>query len=179
LQDIFAVLWQASEARVAVRIDYTRAQAEQAEERVVHPWAVVRVHQYMYLIGWCTTVTDVRVFRLDRIARATAEETAFEVPPTFDVDTIVRDGRIFSGELPDDQLVVRYSPHIARWIAEREQCELDADGSVTVTWPLADDDWAVRHVLQYGADAQVVAPVRLRELVRARLEQLLTTLVAN
>jgi hypothetical protein len=48
---------------------------------------------------------------------------------------------------------VKYSPKIARWIAEREGVELDADGSLTIEHPLADQEWGVRHVLQYGPDA--------------------------
>ena len=38
--------------------------------------------------------------------------------------------------------------------------------------PIADGEWAIRHVLQYGPDAEVVAPEELRAAVRARLEQM-------
>lgn len=65
---------------------------------------------------------------------------------------------------------MRYSAGIARWIAERERVELDADGSVTIDHPLADEDWGVRHVLQYGAEAEVISPPEIRALVRGRLE---------
>jgi predicted DNA-binding transcriptional regulator YafY len=34
---------------------------------------------------------------------------------------------------------------------------------------VADDSWAVRHVLQYGPDAEILAPPELREVVRERL----------
>lgn len=172
LQETFAVLWQAKEERRAVRVHYVSANATSAQERVVHPWAVCRVHQHIYAIGWCTAVTDVRVFRLDRITHAELDGTSFDVPADFDVDSIVRDGHVFSGELPEDELVVRYSPRIARWIAEREDVHPDEDGSVTVHWPLLDDEWAVRHVLQYGSDAQVIAPARVRTLLCERLDRM-------
>jgi predicted DNA-binding transcriptional regulator YafY len=122
------------------------------------------------VVAWCTTVTAVRVFRLDRIHDVELDDAVFEVPLDFDVERVLRDGRIFSGEPPDDELVVRYAPTIARWMAEREGVPLDADGSVTVRWPLADDDWAVRHVLQYGVDVTVMEPARIREAVVARLD---------
>ncbi len=168
----FGVLWQARDEQRAVRIGYRSLDADTTEERTVHPWAVVRAHQHLYVVGWCTSVTDVRVFRLDRIASVAFDGTHFVVPPSFDVHAIVRDGRVFSGELPEDELVVRYSPRIARWVAEREQVPVEDDGSVTVSWPLADDEWAVRHVLQYGADATVLAPVRVRDAIVQRLESL-------
>lgn len=72
-----------------------------------------------------------------------------------------------------EPLVVRYSARVARWIAEREGRPVEANGSLTMTHPLADTDWAVRHVLQYGPDAEVVAPPRVRDAVRARLERIL------
>ena len=65
---------------------------------------------------------------------------------------------------------MRYSPRIARWIAEREGKPLAEDGSLTLDHPLADTDWAVRHVLQYGPDATVVEPMEVREAVVRRLE---------
>lgn len=169
LVEYFGVLWQARDEQRSVRIGYRSADAEAAEERTVHPWAVVRAHQHLYVVGWCTSVTDVRVFRLDRIVSVAFDGTRFDVPADFDINSVVRDGRVFSGELPDDELVVRFSPRIARWIAERERLSIAPDGSVTVHWPLADDEWAVRHVLQYGSDAQVVAPARIRQAIMDRL----------
>jgi predicted DNA-binding transcriptional regulator YafY len=69
--------------------------------------------------------------------------------------------------------VIRYSPRIARWIAEREEGDQEEDGSFTVSHPLADDAWAVRHVLQYGPEAEVLAPWRIRERVSATLREML------
>ena len=71
-----------------------------------------------------------------------------------------------------ERLVVRYSPRIARWIAEREEGELEADGSFVVSHPLADDAWAVRHVLQYGPEAEVLEPARVREKLVATLREM-------
>jgi len=33
-------------------------------------------------------------------------------------------------------------------------------------------DWAVRHVLQYGPEAEVIGPVQVRDAVRHRLLEL-------
>jgi predicted DNA-binding transcriptional regulator YafY len=55
--------------------------------------------------------------------------------------------------------------------AEREGKTPDADGSLTLDHPLADTAWAVRHVLQYGPDAEVLEPRQVRDAVRERLER--------
>jgi proteasome accessory factor C len=67
-------------------------------------------------------------------------------------------------------VTIRYSPAIARWIAEREGRELEAGGGLTLELPCADAEWAVRHVLQYGPDAEVLAPAEIRMAVRQRLD---------
>jgi predicted DNA-binding transcriptional regulator YafY len=66
-------------------------------------------------------------------------------------------------------MTVRYSPRIARWLAEREGKKLDADGGLTLEYPLADESWAIRHVLQYGPDAEILSPARLRQQLVAKL----------
>ena len=66
-------------------------------------------------------------------------------------------------------MTVRYSPRIARWVAEREGKELDANGGLTLEHTVADDAWAIRHVLQYGADAEILAPERLRDAMAEKL----------
>ena len=60
---------------------------------------------------------------------------------------------------------VRYSPRIARWIAEREEGVWDADGSFVVNHRAVDPHWVVRHVLQYGPDAVVLEPEKVRRVV--------------
>jgi predicted DNA-binding transcriptional regulator YafY len=82
---------------------------------------------------------------------------------------VMPDGKPFHAE-EARTLRLRYSPAIARWIAEREGKAPAEDGSLTLEHPLADTDWAVRHVLQYGPDVTVLEPADVREAVRRRLE---------
>jgi proteasome accessory factor C len=174
--EVFGRLCQARDERRAVRLTYARAEDTSHEQRVVHPWAIVRAHQHLYIVAWCTTVTAVRVFRLDRVREVVLDGASFDIPDGFDVAELQHDGRLFAGQLPDDVLVVRYAPRIARWIAEREGVALDDDGSVTVSWPLADEGWAVRHVLQYGVDAEVRSPAHIRQALVARLEAMASSM---
>ena len=91
-----------------------------------------------------------------------------EIPATFSVDEYLNDRKVLRVGQPRT-MRVRYSPRIARWIAEREGVEPDADGSLTMEHPLADVQWGVRHALQYGPDAEVLEPAEVREELRRRL----------
>ncbi|MCC6430434.1 MAG: WYL domain-containing protein, partial [Gemmatimonadaceae bacterium] len=91
-----------------------------------------------------------------------------ERPADFRVDDVVSDGRVFQGEHAET-LVIRFSPQIARWIAEREGVQPAADGALVLAYPLADSAWALRFVLQYGAEAEALAPPTIRRLLRDQL----------
>lgn len=159
----------------AARIRYARpgrpctAGGGTGASRVIHPFGLVFSRGHWFVVAHCESARALRVFRADRIVRAWLMPTKEVVQPDdFSLHRLLDDGRVLIGEV-SEALVVRYSARIARWIAEREQGVKEQDGSFVVEHPLADDDWAVRHVLQYGPDAEVLAPERVRDAVRERI----------
>ena len=161
-------LRQASVAQIKALISYRRGDATESSERVVHPYAVLPVRGAWFLIAHCERSRGMRFFRADRIEAVQKLDDAFARPDGLVLDEVLSAERVFSGAAPE-RLVVRYSPRIARWIAEREEGDAEADGSFVVRHPLADDAWAIRHVLQYGPEAEVLEPARIREKLAATL----------
>ena len=53
---------------------------------------------------------------------------------------------------------------------EREGKQLSEDGSLTMEHPVADTDWAVRHLLQYGPEVDVLEPEEIRAELQRRLQ---------
>lgn len=152
-----------------VSIRYASAQATEATDRVVCPLALVPARGRWFLVG--TVDEQVRVYRVDRMEAATLLPETFDRSRAPSLEELLSGERIFVGEV-EESVTVWYGPAIARWIAEREQVEPAADGSVTVEYPLGDPEWAVRHVLQYGPDAEVLAPASVRGMVVERLRQM-------
>lgn len=170
-----AVLHAALEQKHVVALEYQRPNELQAGVRRVRPYALVRAEANVYLVAWCERAEALRVFRLDRVLRAEATRDTYEVPADFSLAQVLEQGRVFSrDDGVDDTLVVRYSPNVARWIAERTGHTVVEGESLDVSYPLADEAWAVRHVLQYGPEAAVVSPNVVRERVLAVLDALLT-----
>ena len=162
--------------RGGVRLDrclsirYASAHATEATDRVVCPLALVPSRGRWFLVA--ARGDDLRVYRLDRMESATLMPETFDRGSAPSVDEMLSGERVFVGEVPET-LTVRYSARIAAWIAEREGVAPGADGSVTVDYPLGDREWAVRHVLQYGPEAEVLAPEAVRAMVVERLEGML------
>jgi len=161
-------LRSAFRARRKVRLSYRKADEEMAFSRVICPYGIVFTSGMWYAVAHCETSEGIRVFRLDRVELVEPLDLKFESPRGFSVDAMVRDGKAFQAA-DAATLRLRYSPRIARWIAEREGKPLAEDGSLTMEHPLADREWAVRHVLQYGADVTVLEPAEVRETVVRRL----------
>ncbi len=168
-----ATIRQAVRERRTLRITYRAAGAEQSTARVVRPYGLVASRGAWYLVGHCDDREAIRIFRLDRIDDAVLLPATFAIPAEFSLESVVQDGRVFRAEEPQ-ALRVRYSPAVAPWIAERERVPVAADGSVTVEHPLADVQWAVRHVLQYGPEAEVLAPEAARLAIAERLRRIVS-----
>ena len=171
-EDIFSVVVEAARARRACRIRYLKAGAALPEDREVHAYHLAHAEGRWYLIAHCVARDGMRIFRLDRILAAELLTETFEVPADFDpARYIAEGGRLFFAE-SDVEVAVRYSPRIARWIEERTACETRDDGSVVVRHRVADARWVVRHVLQYGAEAEVLEPAEVRGMVGRVAERL-------
>jgi proteasome accessory factor C len=151
------------------RIVYRRSGSNEATTRVVRLYAIVPASGMWYGIAYCELSEGLRVFRMDRVEGAESLADHYEIPVDFSVSKTLKEGKGLKAELPPTGIKVKYSPKIARWIAEREGVTPDSDGSLTIDHPLADADWGVRHVLQYGADAEVLEPTGMRDEIKRRL----------
>lgn len=157
--------------RRKVRLTYRKADTSASSNRIICPYGIVFASGHWYAVAHCESSEGIRIFRLDRVEEVEALGARFESPRGFSLDALVGDGKAFHAGSAGT-LRVRYSPRIARWIAEREGKPLAEDGSLTLDHPLADSDWAVRHVLQYGPDVTVLEPAEVRDAVARRLAEM-------
>jgi len=171
--EMLSLLRGAVRARQRVRFSYHKSGADAATMRVASPLAVVYAELSWYLVALADGAANgLRFFRLDRMDGVAVTEDEFEPPEEFSMDAVLRERKMFAAE-GAGTLTVRYSARVARWVAEREGVPVDADGTVTLGHPLADPHWALRHVLQYGPDAEVLEPEAIREAIAEGLNEVL------
>jgi predicted DNA-binding transcriptional regulator YafY len=164
-----ATIRAAIAARLMLELCYRAGAATESRVRTVAPHSLVFAEQMWYLVATADGGA-LRFFRVDRVEAVRVLDATFERDEGVG-SRIQEAGRAFASDTTR-RMTVRYSPRIARWVADREGVTLAADGSLTLEHPVADDSWAVRHVLQYGPDAELLAPVDLREVVRERLAEM-------
>jgi predicted DNA-binding transcriptional regulator YafY len=164
-----SLLRSAIEGSLKVRLAYQKADAREPSQRTVCPHALVHASGMWYLVAHCDE-SGLRFFRMDRVRRVEVLDERFD-PGDETATAAPAVGPMFQAE-GAGTVRIRYSPAIARWIAERSGKAVGADGSLELEHPCADTDWAVRHVLQYGPDAEVIEPADVRRAVRERLARM-------
>ena len=163
--ELITPIRKAHAERRALRIRYRKSGADVDDERVVHPYGIIAANGTLYVIAHCVRESGLRLFRLDRMWAAEVLSSSFDVPSEFSVDSVLAEHKaMLAGE--HETMTVLYSARISPWIAEREGFAVVPGEPLVVEHPLADEDWAVRHVLQYGTEAEVVGPAVVRERVR-------------
>jgi proteasome accessory factor C len=154
-----------------VRIRYWSAHRDDITERVIVPLQVFADRGNWYVSAHDDRSGAVRTFRLDRIEEMAG--TGEFVDPVD--EPLPEPGRWFTdASVPRVQLHLREG---GRWVTERypveEVGDVDDEGWMAVTMPLASERWLARLLLRLGPDARVVEPGQLRDLGRSAAERIL------
>jgi proteasome accessory factor B len=172
-QPSLAPLFDAIAHRKRVTFRYRGRGGGEAQERTVDPYAL-RHRGAWYLAGLDHLRNEVRHFKLDRVdgkvVVADGREPDFDVPSDVAAEVPRGPWAIESTE----EARVAFAPETAWWVERRTGAlhggERD-DGWVEMTFPLSDREMFSSWILSFAADAVVVAPDDLRELVVARLKR--------
>ena len=158
-------------------IDYHGRGRGELTQRRVHPLRLLYYRDNWYVIAWCESADALRTFSLDRIQNA--HTLAIPQRPVDD-DALRRHLNagfgIFAGE-PNDWAVLRFTPRMARWVAD-EQWHPEQVGQwrgehYELHVPYANPTELLMDILKYGPDVEVVAPEDLRQAVAQRLKEAL------
>ncbi|HEY8455555.1 MAG TPA: WYL domain-containing protein [Actinopolymorphaceae bacterium] len=164
--EVRAVVREALDRRRRLHLRYWVPTRDETTERDVDPMRLVLADGWTYLEGWCHRAEDVRLFRLDRVAKAEILDAPATPPP----DARPRDlsAGLFQPS-PDHALATLELEPAAAWVAEYYPCEEvieQSDGSLLVRLRVADPRWLRRLALRLGGSARILEPSELAEDVR-------------
>jgi Predicted transcriptional regulator len=173
-QQVFRVVAGAVLERRQLRFRYRARTTNADSKRTVSPQRLTHYRDNWYLDGWDHDREALRSFAVDRISEAHAQENAAtDVAETELNELLASSYGIFAGK-PKAWATIRFSPHAARWVADehwhsQQQGEWLADGRYELKVPYSKSRELLMDVLKYGADAEVVAPLPLREEMKSLL----------
>tara|TARA_R110002111_G_scaffold144558_4_gene210780 strand:- start:1616 stop:2584 length:969 start_codon:yes stop_codon:yes gene_type:complete len=172
--DTFQVIANALVSRNKIKMLYHGRARDKNTERWVSPQRLIYYRDNWYLDAWCHLRNGLRSFSLDRIHVVYVGEQADTVPET-KLDTHFTDAYgIFSGKAKY-KAVIKFSGEASKWIADeqwhpKQKSRLLKSGGIELTIPYSDPRELIMDIMKYGAEAEVLKPVSLKNQVRKRLE---------
>ncbi|MFY9779512.1 MAG: WYL domain-containing protein [Candidatus Baltobacteraceae bacterium] len=165
----FELLQRAQRERQSVRFAYVD-KAGRRSRRHVDPYGFVVSGGRVYVVVHDRGRGATRVFALDAISGAQTAPQRFTMPDDFDLEAFA--ARSVSGIMHADSstlVTVRYSPVVARAaqadrVVRERTIEEREDGSVEITYTIADAGEFVRWAMKWGAEAEIVAPAAVRAM---------------
>jgi predicted DNA-binding transcriptional regulator YafY len=176
-EEIFRqVAWALVKQRV-VAFSYRSPLSETATFRRAEPHHLQHYMASWVLTAWCHNRCDWRKFYLARMSEVTVLEETFDPKPERSWRHLLEGAfGLFQG----DQTVpvtLRFTAFRARWIREQhwhpdQQITENPDGSLDLTLPAADFREIKLKILQFGADAEVLAPESLRQEIKVEIDRM-------
>ena len=166
-EPLLGELREAIANRKRVHITYYSFGRDELTERTIDPHVVFGALGNWYVSAADDASGEQRVFRVDRIKDLGVTEESFEPPSDFDAAAVAR-SPLFVPSPHDIEATIDLAPQ-AGWVREvtpHDRAEALDDGWTRMTLRTAHLEWLARLALRLGADARVVGPPELVDLVR-------------
>ncbi len=157
-------------------IRYRSLSSNRTLDRIVEPYRIFNLKGDWYVAAYDHRRRAVRDFALHRIRRVTITDTPFEPDPRFDFNDYMAGAfSIEKGGRPVN-VAIRFVSRQARWIRERQwhrsaRIQERLDGGCVLRMRVAVTSELKRWVMQFGPEAEVLAPKGLRREVARETER--------
>jgi predicted DNA-binding transcriptional regulator YafY len=173
---IFADVLSALRLRRTALIRYRSLNSGRTTDRRVRPYHVFNHRGDWYLAALDKRRAAVRDFALHRIRRVTLTTESYAVPKDFDFRRYAAGAFAIEKGARPVQVAVRFAPRQARWIRDRRwhstaRIQDRLDGGCVLRFRAAGLDEVKRWVMQFGEQAEVLAPKNLRDDVAGSLDR--------
>ncbi|MBL0030534.1 MAG: YafY family transcriptional regulator [Rhodanobacteraceae bacterium] len=161
--------------RRRLKFDYRARSTNAVTERRVSPQRLTHYRENWYLDAWDHEREALRSFALDRMRDAEVLDARADDVQEVDLDGhLASSYGIFSGP-PKAWATIRFSPKASRWVADerwhsKQEGRFLDDGRYELRVPYSNARELLMDVLRYGPDAEIVAPVPLREEAKIQLQ---------
>jgi len=178
-QQAFRITAGAVLERRQLRFRYRARTTNSDSRRTVSPQRLTHYRDNWYLDAWDHDREALRSFAVDRILEPHAlDERAIDVADSDLNEMLSSSYGIFAGK-PKAWATIRFSAHAARWVADehwhsQQKGEWLPDGRYELQVPYSNSRELLMDVLKYGPDAEIVAPLPLREEMKILLQLALT-----
>jgi len=174
-EDAFRHVAGAVLERTRLRFEYNARSTNERTARTVSPQRLTHYRDNWYLDGFDHDRNALRSFSVDRMRHVRVlDDVAIDVPDQELTEQLSDSYGIFSGKARHTATIV-FSAEAARWVSEehwhsKQEGRFLDDGRYELKVPYSNPRELLMDVLRYGADAQIIAPLPLRESAKMSLQ---------
>lgn len=175
-REYFDKLEKAIRERYMVEITYHSNYSNTDTLRRIDPLHLKNYKGDWYLIAYCHSRCEMRLFALSRIMLLKIKDIHFNPHTDFNVDDILKAsfGIYINKRL--STVKIKFSAFQSRWIKEKiwhpsQQIKVKKDGCIILSLKINSLEEIKRWVLQYGKEAEVLAPKVLRKEMIKEFEE--------
>lgn len=173
--EIEQLITAAIEKRTKIEICYHSWNRDETTSRVIHPYSLTLIDQYLCVEGYCELRQEIRTFRLSRIQEVKALREQFEMPENYQEKEKNNKFIYLSGKKME-KLVVQFDRETGRYVREYEAHRADRltenEEGLLFEKQTAITTEVLRWVLKFGAGAKVLQPEEFVEQVQKETERM-------
>ena len=162
----------------SIKISYHSPFKKETSKRLIQPLHLLCYMGSWHLIAFCTLKGEIRDFALSRIKSLEVTDNKISIPQHLPsvLEYIRRNFGVIVGD-ESFEVCLKFSSDIADWIEEqvwhKNQILIrNADGTVTLKFPVADFLEVRREILRYGSSVEVISPISLRNEIKSEIQKM-------
>jgi predicted DNA-binding transcriptional regulator YafY len=176
-ENILKIVLDACLKRRRLHFIYVSPAREEKSQRTVDPYHLFNYMGTWHLVGYCHMRGMIRDFVLGRMTDLRILDEDFEKPSDFDIKKYFYSSfGIYKGH-SKTEVTLRFSPEKAKWIKDQvwhrdQKSKFLKDGSLELSFPVADFSEVKMEILKHGDKVEVVKPKALRDLIKTEAQNI-------
>lgn len=163
-----------------IEMDYISSKGE-LSNRIIHPYDIITRNNLKYLVGYCESREEVRLFKLVRINRLNILDDTFKIPEELNLNDIHKDNRlgVVFGEDIDLKLLIRapLSYSISERIYSNNQSVTwNEDESIIFEATINSKEDIIRWILSMKSYVTVISPIELKNEIKEELIKMMDSI---
>lgn len=176
-QEHFETLLAALEQKEILFIRYRGASDSQPIETLLNVYSILHGRSSWYVIGFCNLFHEVRTFKINRILDIKKTNAFFTQQLEFSIEKYLGNAwYMIPGREQDYDILIRFSRKVASNVTEvcwhrTQEIRKLSDGRVDLRFRVSGLSEIIWWILGYGAEAEVLEPPELRDMVKDHLNR--------
>ena len=159
----------------SVEITYRGSNDTAAKKRIIDIYFMQPSNRTTYVIAYCHTAKDIRVFKIERIESVSLQKDSYIIPDSFDADSYLSSAW---GIIPKDPENVRIRidkeviPFITETVWHKSQTIEKDKTHAIVNFNVGITDEVINWIMQWGEHVEVLEPKSLRDTISQKAQKM-------